>query len=183
MTAKIVSNNLKNQSFVIQEKIKERKLRMIKKRQLRGPEISQKSDDDFDYVDVDQMNATSQSILQSDSNFEKLDKNYAKDATNGNFGGSLVANAPKLLKFQSSDRRDKEKHQINSERGSLLQNQPHHTMNSPDISKISNPNQSTYMTNNLNTSNPLVTPTKAVLAKNAIDQSKVSSGNSGTNIL
>ena len=59
MTAKIVSNNLKNQSFVIQEKIKERKLRMIKKRQLRGPEISQKSDDDFDYVDVDQMNATS----------------------------------------------------------------------------------------------------------------------------
>lgn len=167
MTAKIVSNNLKNQSFIIQEKIKERKLRNLRKRQLRGPEISQRSDDDFDYVDVDQMNDTSKSIM-SNGNFEQLDKNYAKDATNGNFGGSVVAKAPKLLRFQS-DNKNKEANQINSESGSLLQNQAHHPIDSPDISKISNPNQSTYMTNNLNTSNPLVTPTKAVLAKNAKD--------------
>lgn len=167
MTAKILSNNLKNQSFIIQEKIKERKLRNLRKRQLRGPEISQRSDDDFDYVDVDQMNDTSKSIM-SNGNFEQLDKNYAKDATNGNFGGSVVAKAPKLLRFQS-DNKNKEANQINSESGSLLQNQAHHPIDSPDISKISNPNQSTYMTNNLNTSNPLVTPTKAVLAKNAKD--------------
>lgn len=41
---------------------------MLKKRQLRGPETSQRSDDDFDYVDVDQMNETSQSI-KTDGNF------------------------------------------------------------------------------------------------------------------
>ena len=35
---------------------------------MRGPEASQRSDDDFDYVDVDQMNDSSQ-IIKSDGNF------------------------------------------------------------------------------------------------------------------
>lgn len=87
---------------------------------MRGPEASQRSDDDFDYVDVDQMNDSSQ-IIKSDGNFAQFDKNYAKDATNGNFGGSVVAKAPKLLKFQSDNKN--QMNQINSENGgSVLQN-------------------------------------------------------------
>lgn len=192
MTAKIVSNDLKSQSFIIQEKIKQRKLKNLAKRQIKGPEIKENDEDDFDYVDVDQMNATQQSITTSPNvdttnnyNFthlnpanDQLDKNYAKDATNGNFGGSVVAKAPKLLKFQSGDKL-KGTDQLS---GSLVQHLGHHQIDSPDMSKISNPNQSTYMTNNLNTSNPLTTPTKAVLAKNTKDQIN-SSCNSGTNIL